>query len=55
MILSILGIVIGFFILVAGVYYLIKEKDDKESGKIYGTAVTAGLVVMVVSALMLML
>ena len=34
MVIGIIGIVIGLLVLGAGIYYLIKEKDDKESKKI---------------------
>ncbi len=36
MIISIIGIVIGLVITGFGLYYLIKEKEDPESKKIYG-------------------
>lgn len=36
MIISIIGMLIGALVTGFGVYYLIKEKQDKESVKIYG-------------------
>lgn len=36
MIFNIVGLVIGLMVLIAGVFYLVKEKNDKESFKIYG-------------------
>lgn len=36
MILSIIGILIGLAVLGAGIYYLIREKNDRDSRKIYG-------------------
>lgn len=42
MIFNAVGLVIGLAILFAGVFYLIKEKNDKESVKIYGTVTAAG-------------
>ena len=36
MIISIIGMLIGALVAGVGVYYLIKEKQDKESVKIYG-------------------
>ena len=45
MIAKILGIVIGLLILVAGLYYLAKEKDNAESRKIYGIASAIGAVI----------
>lgn len=35
MIFNVIGILIGLAILIAGVYYFIKEKADRESRKIY--------------------
>ena len=37
MLFNMLGLIFGFLLSGAGIYYLIKEKGDKESGKIYGT------------------
>ena len=36
MIISIIGMLIGALVAGAGIYYLVKEKRDKESVKIYG-------------------
>ena len=47
MIFNITGLVIVAAILAAGIYYLIKEKDDKESVRIYGTISTVGGIVFV--------
>ena len=33
---SIVGTIIGLMVLVFGIYYLVKEKEDKESVKMYG-------------------
>ena len=46
MIFNIIGLIIGILILGAGIYYLIKEKDDKESRKIYGITTCAGAVIV---------
>lgn len=46
MIFNIAGLVIGAMILVAGIYYLIKEKDDPESKKIYSIAAGIGAVIV---------
>ena len=43
MIFNIIGFVIGILILIAGIYYLVKEKADKESRKIYGITTAAGV------------
>lgn len=45
MVLSIIGIIIGVMVLAAGIYYLKKEKEDKESKKIYTIAAVAGAVI----------
>ena len=36
MVISIIGMIIGAMVAAFGLYYLIKEKHDKESCKIYG-------------------
>lgn len=42
---KIIGMIIGLLIAVGGLYYLIKEKEDKEARKIYTIALIAGIVV----------
>ena len=51
MIFNIAGLVIGLAILAAGVFYLIKEKYDKESVKIYSIISAVGGVIFVVMLL----
>ena len=57
MTLAIIGLVIGILVLCAGVYYLIKEKNDPESRKIYGVisllggALTIGMIVKLILSL----
>lgn len=51
MIFNVVGLVIGLAILIAGVFYLIKEKNDKESVKIYGTISAVGGVIFVATLL----
>ena len=53
MIISIIGIVLGLLVLGAGLYYLIKEKDDPESKKIYSIVSIIGAAVAVVAAILL--
>lgn len=53
MVIGIIGIIIGLLVLGAGIYYLIKEKNDKESKKIYGITSGIGVVVTVVAAVIL--
>ncbi|MFT3983440.1 MAG: hypothetical protein QM697_06010 [Lachnospiraceae bacterium] len=54
MIFEIIGLVIGVMILGAGIYYLVKEKNDQESRKIYsitsavGAAIILGLILKIV-------
>ena len=57
MVIKIIAAIIGAMILVAGLYYLVKEKNDPESRKIYsivsvigGLIFIAGLVISVISA-----
>lgn len=47
MIFNIIGLIVGVMILVAGVYYFIKEKDDKESRRIYSITSAVGIVIIV--------
>lgn len=48
MLIKIIVTIIGALILGAGIYYLLKEKNDKESKKIYGTVSVLGGVIFVV-------
>lgn len=47
MIISIIGMLIGALVAGVGVYYLIKEKQDKESVKIYGIISGVGGVIFI--------
>ncbi|HAX83675.1 MAG TPA: hypothetical protein DCY15_04120 [Ruminococcaceae bacterium] len=47
MVVSIIGMVIGILVAIVGIYYLVKEKDDKESKKIYGIISGVGAAVFV--------
>jgi len=55
MIIKVIGMVIGVMLLVAGLYYLSKEKDDPESRKIYLIVSIVGLVVFAVALIMTIL
>lgn len=55
MIIKIAGLVIGILVLIAGLYYLAKEKKDPESRKIYGILSAVGAIVAIVCALTLLL
>lgn len=48
MIFNIVALLIGLMILGAGIYYLMKEKEDKESRKIYGITILVGAVITVI-------
>ncbi len=50
---KIIGIVIGVLILAAGIYYLVKEKHDRESRKIYAVVSAVGAVIAAVCAVLL--
>lgn len=47
MVISIIGMVIGIIVAIVGCVYLVREKDDKDSRKIYGTISVIGLAVFV--------
>lgn len=53
MVIGIIGIIIGLLVLGAGIYYLVKEKNDAESKKIYSIVSAVGAVVTVVAAIIL--
>lgn len=55
MILKIIGVLIGILLVGFGGYYLIKEKKDKESRKIYGITTVVGVILLLASALLLFL
>lgn len=48
MLIKIIGTLIGALVLIAGLYYFIQEKNDRESRKIYGIISLAGGVVFAV-------
>lgn len=51
----IIGIIIGTMILGAGIYYLVKEKADKEARKIYTITTVAGALILAGAILKLVL
>lgn len=55
MAITIIGIIIGAMILGAGIYYLVKEKADKEARKIYPITTVAGALVLAGAILKLVL
>lgn len=50
---SIIGIIIGVAVLGAGIYYLVKEKNDAESKKIYSVVSALGALLTLVMLLRL--
>ena len=50
---KIIGLIIGILVLDAGVYYLVKEKQDPESRKIYTVVSVIGAAVAAVCAVLL--
>ena len=55
MIVKILGMIIGILVLAAGLYYLVKEKADPESRKIYTVISLIGAIVFVVALVLTIL
>lgn len=53
MVTGIIGMIIGILVLVAGIYYMVKEKEDPESKKIYLIVSLIGAVIVVVAAIIL--
>ena len=53
MVIGIIGIIIGLLVIGAGLYYLVKEKHDPESKKIYSIVSVIGAVVTVAAAVIL--
>ena len=53
MIIKIIGLVIGLLVLGAGIYYLVKEKKDAESRKIYTVVSIIGGMIAAVCAVLL--
>jgi hypothetical protein len=47
LIFTIAGLLFGTILFAGGGYYLLKEKDDKDSVKIYGTFVGIGAVITI--------
>lgn len=55
MAITIIGIIIGAMILGAGIYYLAKEKTDREARKIYTITTVAGALILTGAILKLVL
>lgn len=54
MVITVIGLLVGLVIFVAGIFYLHKEKEDAESRKIYGITAGAGGVIFVAMVLRLL-
>ena len=52
-IIAILGIIIGAIVLALGLYFLVKERKDPESRKIYSVFAIIGAVIVLISVLTL--
>ena len=50
-----ISIMIGAMILIGGIYYLIKEKEDGESKKIYSIVSASGAVIVIGMALKILI
>ena len=50
---KIIGLIIGILVLGAGIYYIIKEKHDSESKRIYSIISIIGAVITIACVLML--
>ncbi len=50
---AIIAIVIGILIMAGGIYYLVSEKEDKESRQIYGIVTVIGAVIAVIAIVIL--
>lgn len=53
MAIKIIGLIIGVLVLGAGIYYLVKEKHDPESKKIYTIVSIVGGIIAAVCAVLL--
>lgn len=55
MVIKVIATIIGALILGAGIYYLVKEKNDKESKKIYTITSLVGCAIFVVGLILTIL
>lgn len=47
MILNIIGLAIGLLVMIAGIYYPKKEKNDADSKKIYTVTTIVGVIIVI--------
>lgn len=52
---GIIGTIIGALVTAAAIYYLVKDKDDNESRKIYSVMTAVGIVITVISVISIIL
>lgn len=55
MLVKVIALLIGILIMGAGIYYLMTEKNDKDSKKIYMITTIVGLVIIVIDFIKIML
>lgn len=55
MIFSVIGMVIGVLIFGGGIYYLLQERGDKESFKIYSITAGIGAVIAIIMVVIMIL
>lgn len=52
-IITIIAIIIGILIMAGGIYYLVSERQDKESRQIYGIVTAMGAIIVVIAIVIL--
>ena len=52
---NVIGLIIGILISCFGIYYLVKEKNDSESKKIYSIASALGIIIFTICLVLLSL
>lgn len=52
---KVIGLVIGILVLIAGIFYLVKEKNDPESKKIYTIISIIGAIVAIICGVLLII
>ena len=46
-IMTILGLIVGVFLTVAGIYYFVQNKDNRESKRVYSVITAIGLLILI--------
>lgn len=47
MMIKVIAVIIGVLLIIAGTYYIVKEKNDPESRKIYSIVIVVGAVLAI--------